>query len=404
MKVIKRLIAFQHGLRIMLILIVVILTIVMFLGITSIATINDSLLEYRIVRDNTLSNAYYYAMTITEGDLHKGNIDEAFKENYFNIKQNAAVESAYTTPVANSITYNNGFYSILLYDPELIKAFPRLTKLGITFSGGSHECVLGSRVFNQLSVGDDFPAHFVYGNNAADITLKVSGHVVSPYKHLEFGGSGTYLQASNLFQNNDIIIMQADEAMLNELSEISSIMYYPDVLFTLKEGASETDVASLLKYLSLTGTVDSLDEIVARTRKNISNSFKIVFIRPAVLLVASMFAYFSLIVLMVRKKSKEMAVSYMIGARKKNFIIDMGAVCIIASIIPSIINALIILTANELDWLGKIPFYHFDGTFVTPDLLWVVAAYFILTMVVAVLAVLFSMGRKSPLAFLRGLE
>ena len=41
---------------------------------------------------------------------------------------------------------------------------------------------------------------------------------------------------------------------------------------------------------------------------------------------------------------------------------------------------------------------------VTSDQLWVVLGFFILTVIVSFAAVLISMGRKSPVEYLRGLE
>ena len=404
MRYIKKLGAYMRGMRVLILFIVIILTVVMFIGVMSFAYINDALLEYRIVKNNNLKNAYYYARTISYSDLIGKNIDQTIKETYFSIKNDPIVENAYTTIVANYARYNGNVYSVVLYDPELVGAFPGLEKLGITFSGEENECVLSSQDFSNLRVGDRFEAELFFGSEPNRIAFIVSSHLVSPYKQLEFGGSGTNLIASDMFSNNPGIIIQADEAVIDQLSHYTDIKYYPDVLFTIKDGVSDSDTSALISSLSIEGTVESLDDIIGNTEELIRSSFLRIYIKPLVYLIASLFALFSIVILMVRRKSPEMAIAYLTGASRKSIFAQVAGVCFVITVIPTIINIAFVCTAPELNWRGKILGFGISEEYISSDLVWIVLLYFVLAVIISAAAMAVSMSGKSPLAYLKSLD
>ena len=404
MRYIKKLGAYMRGMRVLILFIVIILTVVMFIGVMSFAYINDALLEYRIVKNNNLKNAYYYARTISYSDLIGKNIDQTIKETYFSIKNDPIVENAYTTIVANYARYNGNVYSVVLYDPELVGAFPGLEKLGITFSGEENECVLSSQDFSNLRVGDRFEAELFFGSEPNRITFIVSSHLVSPYKQMEFGGSGTNLIASDMFSNNPGIIIQADEAAIDQLSHYADIKYYPDVLFTIKDGVSDSDTSALISSLSIEGTVESLDDIIGNTEELIRSSFLRIYIKPLVYLIASLFALFSIVILMVRRKSPEMAIAYLTGASRKSILAQVAGVCFVITVIPTIINIAFVCTAPELNWRGGILGFGIAEEYISSDLIWIVLLYFVLAVIISAAAMAVSMSGKSPLAYLKSLD
>ena len=404
MRYIKKLGAYMRGMRVLILFIVIILTVVMFMGVMSFAYINDALLEYRIVKNNNLKNAYYYARTISYSDLIGKNIDQTIKETYFSIKNDPIVENAYTTIVANYARYNGNVYSVVLYDPELVGAFPGLEKLGITFSGEENECVLSSQDFSNLRVGDRFEAELFFGSEPNRIAFIVSSHLVSPYKQMEFGGSGTNLIASDMFSNNPGIIIQADEAAIDQLSHYADIKYYPDVLFTIKDGVSDSDTSALISSLSIEGTVESLDDIIGNTEELIRSSFLRIYIKPLVYLIASLFALFSIVILMVRRKSPEMAIAYLTGASRKSILAQVAGVCFVITVIPTIINIAFVCTAPELNWRGGILGFGIAEEYISSDLIWIVLLYFVLAVIISAAAMAVSMSGKSPLAYLKSLD
>ena len=404
MKYIRKVSAYMRGMKILIVFIVIVLTVVMFVGVMSFAYINDALLEYRIVKNNNLNNAYYYARTISYSDLIRKNIDQKIKDTYFSIKNDPIVESAYTTVVANYVRYNGDVYSVILYDPELVAAFPGLEKLGIKFSGAENECVLSSQDFSNLSVGDRFEAELFFGSEPDTISFIVSSHLVSPYKQLEFGGSGTNLIASDLFSNNPGIIMQADADAIDRLSRHADIKYYPDVLFTIKEGTPDSDVNELINSLSIDGTVESINDIINNTEEQIRSSFLRIYIKPLVYLIASLFALFSIVILMVRKKSPEMAIAYLMGASRKDILAQVAGVCIVITIIPTILNSAFVFVAPELNWRGRILGFGIAEEYISSDLVWIVLLYFVLAVIISAAAMAVSMSGKSPLGYLKSLD
>lgn len=402
MKYINRLLKYIRGSRLLILFMTIIITVVIFVGVISFAHINEALLEFRIVKSTTLNNAYYYARTIAYSDLIDKNMEQKMQDMFFSVKNNPIVEEAYTTVVANFFKYEGEIYSIMLYDPGLLKAFPALEKLGIRFSGEENECVLTTRNFKGLKVGDIFIAELYSGGEASSVSLKVSSHLVSPYKQLEFGGSGTYLLAGDMFSNNPGIIMVADEDTLENLKSSVDIKYYPDILFTVKENATKGEIDSLISNLSLEGTVESLDEIIDNTKREIKNSFIHSFIKPGAYLLASLFALFSMIILMVKRKAPEMAVAYLVGASRRSIVAQSLGVCMLVTVIPAAVNIVFIISAPELSWLDAFWGAGIADIYMPPGLAWMVVAYFILVAIISVAAVTVSLAGKAPVDYYRG--
>jgi hypothetical protein len=221
---------------------------------------------------------------------------------------------------------------------------------------------------------------------------------------MEFGGSGTNLIASDMFSNNPGIIMQADEAAIDQLSRYADIKYYPDVLFTIKDGVSDSDASALISSLSIEGTVESLDDIIGNTEELIRSSFLRIYIKPLVYLIASLFALFSIVILVVRRKFPEMAIAYLTGASRQSILAQVAGVCFVITVIPTIINIAFVCAAPELNWRGKILGFGISEEYISSDLVWIVLLYFVLAVIISAAAMAVSMSGKSPLAYLKSLD
>ena len=206
------------------------------------------------------------------------------------------------------------------------------------------------------------------------------------------------------YYNNPGIIMQADEAAIDQLSHYADIKYYPDVLFTIKDGVSDSDVSALINNLSIDGTVESLDDIIDNTEEQIRNSFLRIYIKPLVYLMASLFALFSIVILMIRKKAPEMAIAYLTGASRKDILAQVSGVCIVITIIPTIINSVFVFAAPELNWRGETLGFGIADEYISSDLVWIVLLYFVLAVIISAAAMAVSMSGKSPLAYLKSLD
>ena len=92
-----------------------------------------------------------------------------------------------------------------------------------------------------------------------------------------------------------------------------------------------------------------------------------------------------------------MAVAYICGASRKTLVAEMIFTCCLVTLLPCVINLLILLYIPDMVYYGT-------AALLTPDLVWVVAAYFAVTVIVAVVSVAAFFAGHSPMENLRGLE
>ena len=118
-------------------------------------------------------------------------------------------------------------------------------------------------------------------------------------------------------------------------------------------------------------------------------------------LTASLIAYLSVVILMIRKKEKNIAVEYLCGANKRQSVLTLILACCSISFIPVVAVSVMIIVVPEIQWLDRSAFLT---EIITPDLIWIAVICFAFTIVISVIAVLMSVGRRSPLTYLRGLE
>ena len=209
------------------------------------------------------------------------------------------------------------------------------------------------------------------------------------------------MTSEDLLSNLPILIMQPDEETFAMLEKNTRIIYSPDVMFTFKRGTTDAQIEEAVQEFRKTGIVDSMSNIIERSREMIIDNVRAVISRPLFLMIASVIAYLNVILVMVFKKQKDMSVSYLCGARKRDIVSTVFWACFIVTVIPSLIATVFILVAPEMQWTGR---FQSKGLLITTDHLWVVAGYFAFTVIASVVAILISLGRKSPLEYLRGLE
>ena len=402
MNFLKRLLFFSSNIKIYIITFIIIFTIVIYIGVTSLASVRNSYLEYSIIANNEIDDGYFFAKTISPSDMMQGNLNNVFKENYELIKNSQLVEYAFTTIVVNAFSYNDSYASIVLYDPELIKIFPLLTKIGITFPLKDNECILSDKLMNTVGKGEIISGELIGSNgNRTAKELIAKSHLTPPYKHLEFGGSGTNLMANAFFKDGAVIIMSLSDTILEEAEKYAVINYYPDVLFSFKEGVSEDEVSAFIGELQERGNVQSLEAIVLNSRNDVSSTFAYVFTKPFIFLITSLFAFFSFIILSLRKKERDISVEFLCGASKMQIVLSISVFFLIVSVVPAAINIAFILMWPELNWSGISIFANTKGLFITKDFIYIVIVYMVLAVIISNLAILLSMSRKSPLQYLK---
>ena len=406
MRSLKKITAFFYGRTAELLLVIIVAVASLITSILSAASIYDKCVNYLIVKNNKLNNAYLYAFAYTPGIIDSYGVDgmkELFRVKAEEIKNNTIVEKAYTVKISNSIEYNGVRTSIILYENGFIKEFPMLGRFGLGFADDSDGCILTTSVFNEIHDGEYFDVDFYFGQEKTHGMLRSAGHLRYPYKHFEFAGYSSNLEADDVIVNSDVIIMQPDEGTLEMLNRYTNVTYMPDVLFTIRENASPKDVESFINELNNSGYVESFDDVVNNSRETVFEALRYQFIRPFFFMISTVAAFLSIMVVVVNTKRRDMAIAYLCGAQRIDLINTAIHSSIAVCSVPSIIGVAFILLAPGLQWTGRLERFG-DGSLITPELIWIVVAYFVLTLIVSVIAVLLTIGRKTPIENLRRFE
>jgi len=403
LKLLRRISAFFINSRISSLFIMAVAVFALFSFIMTAAWISDQYYNYSILKNSKVKNGYIFGTSLYEFIIQQGNteVQRRFKENEDLLRNNPLIKDVYTIKVANHAEYGGGPLSIVLYDKELLDAFPLLRRYGIDFSSDSNGVIVSGELFREMKAGDSIDVVLTNGSQKTPTSLTVAGHMNYPYKFLSFNSVTTELSADDLFSNIPVMIMQANEKVFPLLENNTRIAYNPDILFTFKEEATDEQIENTLTELRKIGVVGSIERVIAKSKENVLLNVKTFLTRPLFLMIATLIAYLSVVIVMVFKKRKEIAIEYLCGASKKDILLTLFGACLVISIVPAVIITIFVLVAPELQWKG---YYKLSGQLITTDLLWIVAAYFVLTVIVSQAAVLVSIGRKTPLGYLRGLE
>ncbi len=388
------------GYMIRTLLMTAVLVISIWTGVKSFAEINDMLINYNVISQSTLGNAYIYSYYYTLETFKLEDQNRVMGQVIDDLRNDPSVETVLSVRTTNDIGFEEdgkiSYFTILVYDEGMDMAFPVLRKLGIDFSKNPDGAILASRVFNTLHRGDDMS--FTIYPTRQKVSVKIAGHMRYPYKYISFGGGGTEMSLDDLFSKGDLVIMQSTESTLKLVDRIN---YYPDILISFSSDASEKEVASVIETLKRTGNVDSIDEMTERYLQELAVIVKQGSLRPMFFMLASLIAFLSLMIMMIRSKERELAIAYLCGATKGQCAFEIFKVGTLMALIPSLINIIMILIVPELTWRGMIVQ---DESVITSDLIWAVVVYFVIILAVSTIVVIVSIRKKSPVKYLRGLE
>lgn len=383
--------------------IILVAALTLYMTVTASAQIFDQYYNYRILKSCKLKRSYIMGVMLYDSIYQQGldAIQKKTENVYEKISDSEIVEKVYTVRTIGDYMYEDLGFGITIYEPDFADAFPLMKKYGVDFSAYPDGIIVSHEVFSDIKPGDVFEMTSVKTGDSISFTC--AGKLKYPYKHLVFNGAGTIMQADLFFQNNTGMIMLADDKRLEEIKGQGRVLLNMDILFTVREDTTEEQIGSFLTELRKDGYVESMETILENSRKATVESIKAYLLLPLFLVIASLTAYFSIIIINVFKKQREMAVSYLCGATKKDLYMTMLGYCLAVSVIPAVICAVWILMGPlwQYEW-KELPMV--SAFVVTSDQLWVVLGFFILTVIVSFAAVLISMGRKSPVEYLRGLE
>ena len=396
MKVFYKIHSMFDGVRLQAVFLSVVCLFAILLGLRYFTVINNEAAEYRLVKSNSLGRAYYFCDNGLEYYFSSAELDE-YREA---LCEYSALDKFFTFKVGGDIMhYEKGrevWATILLLDPGFYEYFPLLKSLGLDFSKNPDGCVIGSRYFNVERGKDQIDFKFWTGiDKQTTKWLTVCGRLRYPFRFIYPSGSGTNLRINALLSQGHVIIMQ-DTENVREL--IGRDLYSQNMfILTIKDDASDEELQALIDKLETLGTVKSIDDMLAEAKESLQTDIKKLTPRPLFNLVATLIAYLSMVVLLVRKKQKDMAVAYLCGASKGRIMAAMIGACCLVSLVPCLLCAILLLEILKLDYTGL-------EAFLTPDLIWVAVLYFVVTIIVAAVSVAASFAGRSPIEKLRGLE
>lgn len=376
------------------------MSLAVFVGVLTLARIQSIIYDYKIVKNTTLTDSYYVGTLYTIEELVK-DPDKIYRETETAIEKlsNApGTKKVYAARSATPLEYSGNGISICLIEPGLTEAFPELKLSGVDFSKDPNGCLLGSKIFNQIKDSGLIELQFYMPETHTE-TFSVNGHIPHPYKQMIFPSSSTTPLAANMFAVGDIILMQATEENIDKLSQIAEIRYSPNYIVSLNSEASEEEREEVLQYLNAQGLVTSLETIITNSQQQVIKDLLSNLPTPIFMLISSSVAYLSTLLLIFRRKAYELSIYHLAGGNKQVCVMVVFITGCIIALPALILNTLFVLLIPQYDWISNA---HLSGMSVTPNILFLVLGYFLLTTFLSGLVSAFSMLRHSPLSYLRG--
>lgn len=336
-----------------------------------------------------------------------------------NLEADDRVEQVFCIRIVNPVSYKDVSISIVLYEPELMDAFPQLKENGIDFSNSPNGCILGSKLFNKLKTGDMIELKICNQN----VQIPVAGRLDAPYRRLSLSTSSSVPRAQYMFSNGDVIIMQSTPQFMQQLAELdASVAYDQNLIVRFKDGVTEQEKETILteyaeKYLAF-----SFEQMLGNSRKDAENALKQKLPRPLFMAITAMIAFFSIMILSLKKKEKDVAVLCLCGMSKKKYGAVVFTACQFFTVLPVLICIVFLLAWPDAQWRitemvrsynGESIEIHMlilkisillDGVTVNLSCLPVAIGYYVITLLISLGITISSVAKHTPLTYLRGTQ
>lgn len=402
MKVISLLRAYFKGIRFSAVILLLMMTFSMMMASLVISQINNIRFEYDIISSAT-AKAYYAERILSLEDFEDDSFDylkvgDAWAEK---IAALPAVDKVITTKAANALIYNGAANSIVLCDPALFELFPGLKDAGFDFSGDPDGCILGGGYYKSSNGVLEMTATKgkAPDDSAKKLYFNVNGEYSNLKRYMAFTGSGSKVDADCIFAAGSFILMQATDNVISELQKYTTISSDVNCFFTLRADATEAEISETMDAIGRVGMIASIDEIVANTEKAMNDDLRTKLPLPLFLLFASTVAYFSMTVLFVYRKRRDMAIIYLTGGSRRQCALLSVAACALVSLIPAAINIFFI---TNVEWLMRTFSFNLSGYYINGTSYLIIIGYAALTVAISALEITISMSRHTPLSYLRG--
>ena len=414
MKYIRILHFYLKGIRLLAAVLCVLMTWAMICGVMVFGKIQYINADLAVLKQSAWERAFLLQYLTSTGSFLSG-ADQASAQNLEEtLEIEDTVEQVFTIRTANPVSYQGDSISITLYEPEMLAFFPELNNQGVDFTAFPEGCILASRRFSGLHSGDAIDLSF--GSKQA--AFAVAGHIDKPYHRLSLATSSTLPHVRLMFTEGDAVIMQASDKVLAQLSTLASrIEYDCNLIVVFKEGVSPEKQMRLLSQAAPDYIKSPFGEIIQNSEEDITRTLKSELPLPVFLAVSAFVSYFSILVLTVEKKKKNISILYLCGySRKKCGVVAFSAFQIFM-VLPVLLCLMLVWIWPGIDWSmlmhgdftintkSNIPFYLYSilkNVKISEASGFVILLYYAISVVIAGLVSCISTAAYTPITYLRG--
>lgn len=369
-------------------------------GVSAFGKVQNIRNDLDIIASADAENAYLLSYFFhTEQQSEKNRIETTVNT----LKANPAVDQVLSIRVANPVSYAGTRISIVLYEPALLNFFPALKNYGIDFEHCQNGCILGSQIFGSLDEGDEICLSF----SNKEISFPVAGRIQNPYRRLTLSVSSSAPLCEDLFREGDTIIMQSTPAVLATLEPlVKRIELDSNLIVVFKDNTTPEEQKAVLSADASAYQHAHFLDIISRTKQQVSQTLKKELPQPIALAVMAFASYFSILILVFRKKSKQLSVLYLCGCSQYKCGLIAFAASQVVLLFPVLGGALFVLIWPQIDWSLLGPKWFGLRTFVetitiNTSCLWVVAWYYLITTLCAVAVTSVTISKHTPATYLR---
>lgn len=342
MKRIKRIFTYYQGSLFSVVFISIILTFVLFFFIMGIADVSPFSASIKLYESFNLKNSLYFMPAESTLDY-----ESAF--NLEAIESFSAVKDIAYTRHGVWFYNGNGDYPVNVetYPNAAIDAFNIKIDEGTWFSdlqetqrSDTINVIVCGGMFNKVKLGDKI--EFLEPISGRSILAHVIGIKKDPVILPNMGTLNLEVNTSSLYNaTNNSIIMKEDDAV--NLLGNETFSYSFGCFIRLKEDASDVDVTELKNYLSMNGGYNTYEDIIKHSHSAYQHSLRSQLAIQLLLLFISQYAFVSIFVLILNRKSIEMRAYFICGYSKLDCFIDFALSMLFVIAIPCIIYTLFAL-------------------------------------------------------------
>ena len=452
MKKLRLIWSYSQGVRLAAMILLVVSCYALYSAVNVVRSLKTAYDNYAFIRDADLHAAYSFVnWNMPRNDEEWEQHDNFWLENgdeklFRSMKESPAVEALGLRGI-----YNQPLYSIEYYDPEnpdavpdpaiyfedgsttnqyesavlihtinpgMFEFFPNLKEM-LPFKNPRGIYIVGDEVFKGVRAGDTIRCYTptIKEMNMEDPNVidsypgfiaefSVEGRYGLPFIMPCMSPGGTSAVEKSIVdrQEKPFLLMLDTEENIEWLSSIGFKQWHHDFSFYIryKEDATKEEIAEVEAMYTPLGGLVSLEEV----QKNLVSHLKDIFLDllPGAILRTSimLLCYVSLIVLTVKKKRKEIAVSYICGATKEKNAGMITALLFLVTVPAGLLNLLYIYLAPNMRKLAK---QHFDPSFMhfVRDRIsvYTVLGYFAVMLLLGWILVKATMGKRSPIVYFK---